>query len=96
MAFFTDGTVILDGGLATELEARGCDISGRALVRARAARRAPMPSSSCTTTTTWPERTVAITASYQASYEGFASIGIAAEETTRLLRRSVELARNRP
>ena len=36
---------------------------------------------------------VAITASYQATYEGFAAAGIGAAETTRLLRLSVELAR---
>ena len=28
MAFFEDGPWVLDGGLATELESRGCDISG--------------------------------------------------------------------
>jgi homocysteine S-methyltransferase len=36
----------------------------------------------------------AISASYQASYEGFAAIGLATEETTRLLRMSVELAQS--
>ena len=34
----------------------------------------------------------ATTASYQASYEGFAAIGLSAGETSALLRRSVELA----
>jgi homocysteine S-methyltransferase len=36
---------------------------------------------------------VAITASYQASYEGFATRGLSIEETDRLLQRSVALAR---
>ena len=37
---------------------------------------------------------VAITASYQASYEGFARRGLSADATTAMLRRSVELARS--
>ena len=37
---------------------------------------------------------VAITASYHATYEGFAAAGIGREETTRLLRLSVELAQH--
>jgi homocysteine S-methyltransferase len=36
---------------------------------------------------------VAITASYQASYEGFAAHGMSSDETTRLLHRSVALAK---
>jgi len=93
MALFTDGTVILDGGLATELEARGCDISG-ALWSARVLRERPDAIEQLHYDYYAAGASIAITASYQASYEGFASIGIGADETTRLLRRSVELACN--
>ncbi len=92
MTLLGDGPVVLDGGLATELEARGCDISG-ALWSARVLRERPDAIEQLHYDYYAAGAGVAITASYQASYEGFASIGIAAEETTRLLRRSVELAR---
>jgi homocysteine S-methyltransferase len=93
MNLLRDGPVILDGGLATELEARGCDISG-ALWSARVLRERPEAIEQLHYDYYAAGASVAITASYQASYEGFASIGIDANETTRLLRRSVELARN--
>jgi homocysteine S-methyltransferase len=93
MTLLGDGPVILDGGLATELEARGCDISG-ALWSARVLRERPDAIEQLHYDYYAAGAAVAITASYQASYEGFASIGIAADETTRLLRRSVELARD--
>ena len=93
MTLLRDGPVILDGGLATELEARGCDISG-ALWSARVLRERPEAIEQLHYDYYAAGASVAITASYQASYEGFASIGIDADETTRLLRRSVELARN--
>ena len=92
MAHFSDGTVVLDGGLATELEARGCDISG-SLWSARVLREQPQEIERLHYDYYAAGAGVAITASYQASYEGFAAIGIDADETTRLLRRSVELAR---
>ncbi len=92
LAPFQDGPVILDGGLATELAARGCDISG-ALWSARVLRERPDAIEQLHYDYYAAGASVAITASYQASYEGFASIGIGADETTRLLRRSVELAR---
>ena len=83
---------MLDGGLATELEARGCDISG-SLWSARVLREQPQAIERLHYDYYAAGAGVAITASYQASYEGFAAIGIDADETTRLLRRSVELAR---
>jgi homocysteine S-methyltransferase len=92
MAQFPGGTVVLDGGLATELEARGCDISGT-LWSARVLREQPQEIERLHYDYYAAGASVAITASYQASYEGFAAIGIDADETTRLLRRSVELAR---
>ena len=90
---FRDGPVILDGGLATELEARGCDISGT-LWSARVLRERPEAIEQLHYDYYAAGASVAITASYQASYEGFATLGIDAGETTRLLRRSVELARS--
>ena len=91
MTHFRDEPVILDGGLATELEARGCDISG-ALWSARVLRESPEAIEQLHYDYFAAGANVAITASYQASYEGFAALGIDADETTRLLRRSVELA----
>jgi homocysteine S-methyltransferase len=93
MKLFGAEPVILDGGLATELEARGCDISG-ALWSARALRERPDAIEQLHYDYYAAGASVAITASYQASYEGFAGLGIDADETTRLLRLSVELARN--
>lgn len=90
---FANETVVLDGGLATELAARGCDISGT-LWSARVLRAAPEAIEQLHYDYYAAGARVAITASYQASYEGFAATGIDAEETTRLLRLSVELARN--
>ena len=85
--------LILDGGLATELEARGCDISGT-LWSARVLREQPEAIEQLHYDYYAAGADIAITASYQASYEGFAGIGLDAGETTRLLRRSVELAHN--
>ncbi len=91
MAIFRDGPVVLDGGLATELEARGCDISGP-LWSARALREHPGAIERLHYDYFAAGAEVAITASYQASYEGFEGFGIGAEETTRLLRLAVGLA----
>ena len=93
MTLFRDETVVLDGGLATELAARGYDISG-ALWSARLLRSAPEAIGQLHYDYYAAGARIAITASYQASYEGFAAAGIDAAETTRLLRVSVELARN--
>lgn len=84
---------MLDGGLATELSARGHDISG-ALWSARLLRSAPEAIEQLHYDYFAAGARIAITASYQASYEGFAAAGIEDAETTRLFRFSVELARN--
>jgi homocysteine S-methyltransferase len=84
-------SLILDGGLATELQARGCDISG-ALWSARVLRTAPEIIEQLHYDYYAAGADIATTASYQASYEGFAGIGLDEAETTRLLRLSVELA----
>jgi homocysteine S-methyltransferase len=85
-------SVITDGGLATELEDQGHDLSddlwsARLLVddpeAIRAAHLAYFRAGAM----------IATTASYQASFEGLAARGIDSAEATRLLRRSVSLAR---
>jgi len=93
MAQPENAAMILDGGLATELESRGCDISG-SLWSARVLRAAPEAIEQLHYDYYAAGADCAITASYQASYEGFAGIGLDADETTRLLRLSVELARS--
>jgi homocysteine S-methyltransferase len=86
------GFVVLDGGLATALEAAGHRLdtalwSARLLLDApeaiRAAHLAYLEAGAdCITT-----------ASYQASFEGFAAAGIGERDAEALLRRSVEVAR---
>ena len=83
--------VILDGALATELEQRGCDLndplwSARVLIDQPELIRAVhadyfAAGADCATT-----------ASYQATYQGFAERGISADEAARLIRLSVTLA----
>jgi homocysteine S-methyltransferase len=85
------GPVDLDGGLASELERRGQDVSG-ALWSARVLRDAPDAVRAVHAAYFAAGAEVATSASYQATYDGFASAGVDATETTRLLRRSVELA----
>jgi homocysteine S-methyltransferase len=84
--------LVLDGGLSTELERRGADLrdalwSARVLVDdpdlIRAAHLAYFEAGA----------EVAITASYQASFEGFAARGLDEAAGAELMRRSVDLAR---
>ena len=81
---------VLDGGLATELEARGHDLSDR-LWSARLLLSEPARSRRSTSPTSVREH-VAITASYQASVEGFAAAGLDRPTALEAIRRSVELA----
>ena len=85
------GPVVLDGGLATELERLGHDLAD-SLWSARLLRDDPDSIEAVHRAYFEAGADVAITASYQASYEGFAAAGIDRAETTRLLRLSVELA----
>ena len=85
------GFLVLDGGLATELETLGCDLndplwSARALIDERGAIRTAHlrfleAGADCIATAT-----------YQATFEGFAARGFDASDTARLLERSVEIA----
>jgi homocysteine S-methyltransferase len=86
------GTVVLDGGLATELERRGADLrdplwSAKVLVEdpdaIREVHAAYFDAGA----------DVAISASYQATFDGLAGRGIDRAGAAALMRRSVELAR---
>jgi homocysteine S-methyltransferase len=84
--------VVLDGGLSTELEARGHDVSG-ALWSARLLRDDPEAIVAVHAAFAAAGAQVATTASYQAGEAGFAAAGIEAAEARRLIARSVALAR---
>ena len=89
-----DNTVLIaDGGLSTELEARGHDLSD-ALWSARLLVDAPQEIAAVHTSFFRAGALIATTASYQASFDAFAARGIGRDETIRLMRRSVELAGN--
>jgi len=91
-ALLRDEVILLDGGLATELETQGFDIAGelwsaallesnpRAIVNAH---RAYLDTGA----------DCIISASYQASREGFMSLGLSAAAADKLIVSSVELAR---
>jgi homocysteine S-methyltransferase len=85
--------LIADGGLATELEARGHDLSD-ALWSARLLVDAPQEITAAHAAFFRAGATIATTASYQASFDGLAARGIGRDDAARLLRRSVELAKN--
>lgn len=86
------GCAVIDGGLATELEANGADLND------------PLWSASCLINSPHLIRKVhldyleaganiLIAASYQATIQGFQSKGFSREESERLLSKSVEIAR---
>lgn len=83
--------IVLDGAMATELEARGCDLrdplwSARVLIEAPALIRQVHADYFAA------GADVAITASYQASFAGFAARGLGAAEAAELMRLAVRLA----
>ena len=87
-----DTVLISDGGLATELEARGNDLSDP-LWSARLLVDAPQELTAVHAAYFRAGAMIATTASYQASFEGFAARGIGRDDAVRLLRRSVDLAK---
>ncbi|MYX17220.1 homocysteine S-methyltransferase [Streptomyces sp. SID8374] len=87
-----EGPVLLDGGLSNQLEAQGCDLSD-ALWSARLLADAPEQIEAAHLAYLRAGAQVLITASYQATFEGFARHGIGPGRTGALLARSVELAR---
>ncbi|GGX07878.1 homocysteine S-methyltransferase [Streptomyces noursei] len=86
------GPVVLDGGLSNQLEADGHDLSD-ALWSARLLAEEPEAVVRAHLAYYEAGAQVAITSSYQATFEGFARRGTGPEEGAGLLRRSVELAR---
>jgi homocysteine S-methyltransferase len=86
-----DTPLIIDGGLATQLEAQGCDI-GNALWSASLLLDQPEEIVAASRAFIEAGAECIATASYQASREGFAQRGISAEKADELMRLSVELA----
>jgi homocysteine S-methyltransferase len=84
--------IVLDGGLATELEARGHDLSDR-LWSARLLVEDPDAIEAVHRAYYDAGARVATTASYQATIPGFAAAGLDRDEALAAIRRSVELAR---
>jgi homocysteine S-methyltransferase len=90
-ALAAGGPILLDGGLATQLEAQGNDLSDR-LWSARLLLEAPEEIVAVHLAYFRAGSRVATTASYQATFEGFAARGIGHDVAEGLLRRSVSLA----
>ena len=90
-AAFGSGPVVLDGGLATLLEARGHDLSSD-LWSARLLRDDPEAVVSAHREFFAAGAEVATSASYQASFEGFARLGLDREQAADLMRLAVTLA----
>lgn len=90
-AALAERPLVLDGGLSTELERRGHDISGR-LWSARLLNDAPEAVVDVHSSFLRAGASVITTASYQGSTEGFVRAGFTAAEGAELLRRSVRLA----
>ncbi len=86
------GPVVLDGGLSTELEARGHDVTG-VLWSARLLRDDPGAVVAAHAAFAAAGARVATTASYQATVAGLAAVGVEEDEALALIARSVELAR---
>ncbi|MER8029595.1 homocysteine S-methyltransferase [Streptomyces bauhiniae] len=84
--------LILDGGLSNQLASAGHDLSDE-LWSARLLAEAPEAITEAHLAYYTAGADVAITASYQATFEGFAKRGIDRAEAARLLTSSVELAR---
>ncbi|MFC5170936.1 homocysteine S-methyltransferase [Streptomyces mutomycini] len=87
-----EGTVLLDGGLSNQLEAQGCALSD-ALWSARLLSEAPQQIEAAHTAYARAGAQVLITASYQATFEGFARRGIGRVRAAELMAGSVESAR---
>jgi homocysteine S-methyltransferase len=85
------GVTVLDGGLATELEARGHDLSDR-LWSARLLVDDPGAIEAVHRSYFEAGAMVATTASYQATIPGFAAAGLDRDDALGAIRRSVEVA----
>ena len=87
-----DGVLVADGGLATELEARGNDLSDSRW-SARLLLDAPDQVRDAHVAFFQAGAMIATSASYQASFEGFARRGLGRRDAAAVMARSVELAR---
>ncbi|MFF4116034.1 homocysteine S-methyltransferase [Streptomyces sp. NPDC001714] len=87
------GTVVLDGGMSNQLASAGHDLSDE-LWSARLLADRPDAVTDAHLAYFRAGADVAITASYQATFEGFGKRGIPHEEAARLLALSVELGRD--
>jgi len=90
-ALSRDVPMILDGGLATQLEAQGCDISN-VLWSASLLQTNPAAIVAATRAYLDAGAECIATASYQASREGFATKGLSATKADELMLLSVQLA----
>lgn len=91
--FLADGrTMVLDGALATELEQRGAQLAGDPLWSARLLVDNPALIRQVHYDYFVAGADVAISASYQASFQGFARLGMDAQAAADLMQRSVALA----
>ncbi|MGW1868090.1 homocysteine S-methyltransferase [Streptomyces mauvecolor] len=91
-AALAHGPVVLDGGLSNQLEDQGCDLSDE-LWSARLLADDPRQIQAAHTAYVRAGAQVVTTASYQATFEGFARRGLSRGEAERLLAESVQLAR---
>ncbi len=87
------GPIVLDGGLATLLEAHGHDLSSD-LWSARLLAENPAAITAAHREYFEAGAQVAITSSYQASFQGFQQLGLDRQRAEQLLRLSVRLARD--
>jgi homocysteine S-methyltransferase len=85
------GVRVLDGGMATELERLGCDLSGP-LWSARILREQPEKIAAVHAGYLAAGADCILTASYQVSAEAYADIGLTAEDAAADLRKSVRIA----
>ena len=82
---------ILDGGMATELEKLGCDLSGP-LWSAHVLRQQPEMIAAVHASYLEAGADCILTASYQVSAEAYAEIGLSPEDAAASLRESVRIA----
>jgi homocysteine S-methyltransferase len=92
-AALADGPLVLDGGLSNQLEDAGHDL-GDALWSARLLADAPGALAEAHAAYYAAGADVVITASYQATFEGFARRGVGTVRAGELMQRSVALARD--
>ena len=90
-ALAADEPILLDGGMSNQLEAQGADLSD-SLWSARLLADNPGQITAAHLAYYRAGARVATTASYQATFEGFAGRGLTHDEAADLLRQSVELA----